>query len=269
MKRIAIHSVPRSGSTWLGQIFNSSPLVSYKFQPLFSYAFKDRLGPESSLDEIKRFFTEVSVSSDGFLNQKESVTAGICPVFKKINPPDFCVYKEVRYHHIVRNLLDKDRSIKLVGIVRNPLAVLSSWKLAPKEFRSEWDFASEWRHASLKNQGRPEEFYGFEKWKIVAELFLELSQTRSEQFRLIQYDDLLRTTFDTVRSIFEFCEIPFEDPTNDFLIDSSLLNHSDAYSVFKSKPADNNWKNVLSREIINTVYGELENTALERFCHAG
>ena len=37
---ISIHGVPRSGTSWLGQILDSSPKVRYKFQPLFSYAFK-------------------------------------------------------------------------------------------------------------------------------------------------------------------------------------------------------------------------------------
>ena len=37
MKNVAIFGVPRSGTSWLGQIFNSSPMVAYRFQPLFSY----------------------------------------------------------------------------------------------------------------------------------------------------------------------------------------------------------------------------------------
>lgn len=41
MHKIAIHSVPRSGSTWLGEILNSSANVKYCFQPLFSYKFKE------------------------------------------------------------------------------------------------------------------------------------------------------------------------------------------------------------------------------------
>ena len=59
MQRIAIHSVPRSGSTWLGQIFNSSSLVIYKYQPLFSYAFKGRLSPQSTNNKIVQFFDEI------------------------------------------------------------------------------------------------------------------------------------------------------------------------------------------------------------------
>lgn len=36
------------------------------------------------------------------------------------------VYKEVRYHHIIKNLLLKDSSIKIIGIIRNPLATINS-----------------------------------------------------------------------------------------------------------------------------------------------
>jgi len=56
MKKIALHSVPRSGSSWIGQILNSSPKVNYKFQPLFSYAFKGYLDENSSRERIDEFF---------------------------------------------------------------------------------------------------------------------------------------------------------------------------------------------------------------------
>ena len=79
MQKIAIHSVPRSGSTWLGNIFNSHPNVSFKYQPLFSYAFKDYLGSESDLEKINRFFKEIMKSDDDFINQKEGVEKGIIP----------------------------------------------------------------------------------------------------------------------------------------------------------------------------------------------
>ena len=60
MKRIAIHSVPRSGSSWLGQILNSSPKVCFRFQPLFSYAFKDYLNEKSSQEDIMTFFEQIA-----------------------------------------------------------------------------------------------------------------------------------------------------------------------------------------------------------------
>ena len=36
---VGVHGVPRSGTSWLGQILNASKKVNFKFQPLFSYAF--------------------------------------------------------------------------------------------------------------------------------------------------------------------------------------------------------------------------------------
>ena len=54
-KTIALFGVPRSGTSWLGQIFDSCPDVIYKYQPLFSYAFKNRLNMQSSFDEISNF----------------------------------------------------------------------------------------------------------------------------------------------------------------------------------------------------------------------
>ena len=39
-KIILITGVARSGTSWIGQIIDSSPEVVYRFQPLFSYAFK-------------------------------------------------------------------------------------------------------------------------------------------------------------------------------------------------------------------------------------
>ena len=120
-KRIAIHGVPRSGTTWLGEIINSSSNVKYKFQPLFSYELKDSLDKNSELVEIDDFFEKLEKMNSPFLDQEEAKKKGIIPVFEK-NEITHIVYKEVRYHHIIKNLLLKDSGIKIVGIIRNPLA---------------------------------------------------------------------------------------------------------------------------------------------------
>ena len=96
MIRLAIHSVPRSGSSWLGQIFNSSPSVCFRFQPLFSYAFKDYLNKESTMEDILRFFEVIARSNDDFLLQKDKVYSGEYPCFDKKEQFSHIVYKEVR-----------------------------------------------------------------------------------------------------------------------------------------------------------------------------
>ncbi|HMP79807.1 MAG TPA: sulfotransferase [Pirellulaceae bacterium] len=257
MQRVAIHSVPRSGSSWLGQIFNSSPQVIYKYQPLFSYAFKNALSPQSTRAEIIAFFESIATRKDDFLDQTEAVQRGIYPQFEKRQPGSHVVYKEVRYHHILENLLAQDEELKIIGLVRHPLAVLASWKMAPKEFKPEWDFSAEWRSAPSKNQGRPEEFFGFDKWLEVYRLFDRLSQQFSHRFRLLFYADLLRDTAAVVRQLFDWCGLEWEGQTERFLAVSRGEDRRDTYSVYNTKQHDDAWQHVLPQMVIHEVRTQL------------
>lgn len=267
MKKIAIHSVPRSGSSWIGQIFNSSPDVIFRFQPLFSYAFKDYLSPLSSLEEINIFFQKIAQSDDPFLLQQDKVDKGIYPVFDKNASSTHIVYKEVRYHHILENLLKTDPEINIIGIVRNPYAVINSFLNAPREFRKDlgWDELREWQYAKKKNLDRPEEFYGYEKWKEVVLLFKNLKEQYSNRFYLVKYDELLTDTLEKVESIFRFCNIDMNEQTISFLEASTKENKEDTYSVYKQKTVDDNWKKGLNPIIIDAISEDLRNSGLEEY----
>lgn len=267
MHRIAIHSVPRSGSSWLGELFNSSPAVKYKYQPLFSYALKGFIHESSGKEEIDAFFKKLIITEDAFLDQTENVESGKFPRFQK-NEIEFIVYKEVRYHHILKNLLEKDQEVKVVGLVRNPYAVLNSWFKASREFRRDldWKEEEEWLSAPKKNQGKVEEFYGFEKWMEVTLLFEELKTKYPDRFYLIDYTALLRNTDSEVRSMFAFCGIPFEKQTEDFIKASREKNNPDTYSVFKQRIVDSDWQKELDPSIKNAVDGMLySNTILRKY----
>ena len=266
MQRIAIHSVPRSGSTWVGSIFDSHPNVLYRYQPLFSYALKDFLNEKSSKEEIDLFFKKLFQIKDDFIEQTEFKKKGIVPYFKK-DIPTTIVYKEVRYNNLLENLLKKDEKLKVIGIVRNPLSVLASWYKAPREFRKDlgWTFENEWKFALSKNQSKPEEFFGFEKWKEVTELFEKLKFKYPDRFYLLEYKKLLTETEATIESMFNFCNLRILEQTTDFLIKSRKKNINNIYSVFKTKTNDDAWKNILPQKIINSVYEELQNTGLSKY----
>ena len=269
LDRIAIHSVPRSGSTWLGQIFNSCPQVVYKYQPLFSYAFKGRLDPTSTTEQIREFFGEIAEAKDEFLDQVEAVEAGIVPDFGVKETPRFVVYKEVRYHHILENLVRQDSGLKLVGLIRNPLSVLASWRKAPREFHPDWNFENEWRTAEKKNQGRPEEFYGFDKWIEFGTILMRLEKAYPDRVRLVGYSDLIRNTRNIIEDVFEFCGIPMGPETIKFIDESRRSHQDDVYSVFKSKTDDAVWEEVLPPRIVEAVREELTGTPLEPWCGSG
>ena len=265
MIKLALHSVPRSGSTWLGSLLDSHPNVVYKYQPLFSYAFKGFLDENSNSESINNFFDQIGRSNDPFINQTEGKYTGIIPSFYK-HEPKVIAYKEVRYHHILRNLLLQDGNVKVIGLVRNPLAVLHSWLKAPKEFKAGlgWKFEDEWRDAPSKNLSLKEEFNGYTKWKEVAGLFLKLRMNYPERFYLLEYADLLNDTEKEVHSLMNFIGLGMDQQQVKFIGESKSMHNSDAYSVFKTKESDQAWKE-LPREIIDDVFSDLANTELSPF----
>lgn len=264
-KRIAIHSVPRSGSTWLGSIFDSHPKVSYRYQPLFSYAFKNYLDETFTKTDVHSFFNAIAHSDDEFINQTKEKSLGIVPSFEKDEDLNTVAYKEVRYHHLLEHLLKIDDGLIVVGLIRNPLATIYSWYKAPKEFRNDlgWKFEDEWRFAEKKNQGRPEEFNGYEKWKEVASRFQLLEKKYPERFFLLTYDELLQNPQTISERLFGFCGLKVLDQTKKFLAASKKRQVDDRYSVYKTKVDDMEWKGNLPNEVEKYIADDLIGTPLE------
>ena len=233
MRKIAIHSVPRSGSTWLGEILNSSPYVKYCFQPLFSYQLKDFLDECSSKEDVDRFFSMLSDTDDDFICQKSQRIAGMLPLVSKADLATHVIYKEVRYHHILENLMAVDKDIKLILLVRDPIEVMNSWINAPKEFDENWDVNEQLISAELKNMGRKENFYGLDAWIQTTRLFEQLAKSYSERVILIKYSTLKSNPMQIVYNIFKFIDLGLTNSTRSFLSESLEKKVSDTYSVFR------------------------------------
>lgn len=262
MKKIAIHSVPRSGSSWLGEIINSSPEVSYAFQPLFSYAFKSRLNEHSNLEDIERFYSEIENTEDPFVKQIEDRRSGKKPYFIKSGSIQAIAYKEVRYHYIIENLLEKDPDIKIIGLVRNPYSVINSWYKAPREFRIDldWDLSEELLGAPKKNQNRKEEYFGLNKWIETTLLFEYLQKKYPNNFYLLKYEELCSRTIETTKKLFSFLELEYTEQTNNFL--SSTEEIEGTYSVMKNKKQIELSTDSLPIHISDKITEVLKNNAL-------
>lgn len=267
MMKVAIHSVPRSGSSWLGEIINSSERVNYSFQPLFSYAFKSALNENSSLAEINGFYKNILQSKDDFITQKLAREAGIKPMFVKKDITHIA-YKEVRYHYVLENLLQKDPDQKVIGLVRNPLSVLSSWKKAPREFRGDlgWSFNKEWYNAEQKNENRKEEYFGYNKWKEVALLYSKLLTEFPDNFLLVNYDHLLSNINAEVTRIFNFLKLDITEQTKQFINTAGTTEVTGTYSVFRSKNCvDNAWVKNIPEDIVKKIRLDCEKNDLTEF----
>jgi len=267
MLKIAIHSAPRSGSSWIGQIFNSSPKTCFRFQPLFSYAFKSFLNEKSSQEDILDFFAKIAESDDDFLLQKDKIKSGEYPSFSKEDEFTHIVYKEVRYHNIIKNMLTKDNELKVIGLIRSPFAVIDSFLRSPREFRKDqgWREQEEWRYAMKKNLNKSEEFFGYEKWKEVYFNFKELEKEFDERFCMVYYEDLIKDTFNEVERIFNFCNLEVNRQTIKFLNDSKSSEKKSVYSVFRNKIKDDEWKASLNELIFTEISNDLKTNNMNQF----
>lgn len=258
-----IHGVPRSGTSWLSQIFNASRDVAFKFQPLFSYAFKDYLHSNSSSENVRDFFNKIYKSEDEFVNMRDLELFFNYPKFEKNEVLPHLVFKNVRYHHLIELMLNRSEKVKFILLLRNPLSVLNSWKRAPREFKAEWNFEEEWEFATKKNLNRAEEYFGYYKWKEAGLLFLKLKSLYPERIHLITYANLLVNTESSVNEMFSFAGIDFDTTIINFINDSKSIDVVGPNSVYRIKKKDESWKGNLPKHIIDAVEKDLLNSPLE------
>jgi len=139
--------------------------LNYKIKPngiittsiamVFLSHFANKSGCYQELGKINQFY------NDDFLSQEDKRKEGLYPIFQKVNSASTLAFKTCRYQYLLDQFLRKIPEVYLLGIIRNPCAVINSWFKNPKEFPVGSDQRKEWRIGGCKNQGREEEFFGF------------------------------------------------------------------------------------------------------------
>jgi hypothetical protein len=150
-------------------------------------------------------------------------------------------------------------------LIRNPLAVLSSWFAAPKEFKPEWSKSTEWFLATSKNCNRSEEFYGFKRWVDASRIFHALRDQYPSRVMIVRYSDLLSETNVTINELLDFAALQRDEQTDRFISESRSTDVADTYSVFRTKPSDEHWKDTLDHDIVSEVKRYLKGDALSTY----
>ncbi len=266
LTKVALHGVPRSGTSWIGEILNSSPYTLYKFQPLFSYAFKNFLSLASTSDDIHNFFEAISRTDDAFINQTDKRASGAYPSFNK-RKSTHIIYKEVRYMNILFNMFRKCDEVYLIAVVRNPMSTINSWLKAPREFRRDlkWLPQDEWRYARKKNMNKPEEYNGYEKWKEATNVFHQLKNLYPSRVNIIRYSRMLAHPIEETQKLFASIDLEMCNSTREFIVKSNNTDNQDPYSVFRYSQRDDKWKTELDPHIAESIIKDLEGTPLQKY----
>jgi len=252
---IWLNGMPRSGTSWLSQIFDSHPNVSFKLSPLFSYEFKNRVNERSTLKEWMQFFEEVSASDDEFVNQSYRRESGEYPIFSKDDLQKL-VIKDTRYHNLTAVLLSLFADIKIIHIVRHPCGAINSWLKAPKEFSQDLNPLTEWRTARSRKTGK-EEFWGFNDWMFLTKKYLEWQKVYPKNVKVVYYEDIVEDALTETVKMFNFVGLNMSKQTESFINESQNLHDESEYAVFKDKAVVDKWKAELHPQIIDDISQEL------------
>ena len=262
---IFLLGMPRSGTTWLSQIIESSPEVMVRLSPNYSYKYKNKLDVNSSYDDWLKLLKDVFNSNDDFTTQNWRRDDGDLIYFKNINLAKIkrLAIKDTRFH----NIYDSARSIfsnsKTIYIVRNPAASLWSWKKC-KEFPADAKFEDEWRYGECRKTDYGE-YWGFEDWQKLTSKYLDLSINSPNNVMIIKYVDLISNPYQICNKIFKFLDLNFLSEVKDYIHLSTSTHKPGTYSTFKKKKHDHAWKNSFPSKIYSEIINELTGTKLEEF----
>lgn len=265
-KLIWIFGMPRSGTSWLGQIFDSSPDVIYRLAPLFSYTYKDYVEIDSPKSLYDEFHQKVFIKGDAFTDQVDRRKSGEYPIFiKKKSTLNTLVIKETRYHNLVESLINYYPKIKIIYIVRNPCAAINSWLKTPNEFPITDDLNLYWRNGKNRKTG-PEEFWGFDDWISLTSKYENLIKEHSENVSILKYEDLVNNPIEETKRLFDFAGLKITKQTLDFLKDSQFNQNESDYAVYKDPEIVlNKWKKQLPSFIKDEIFNSLKNNQLTKY----
>ena len=228
---ISIHSVPRSGSSWLLSIFNSHMNTKCVYQPLFSYAFKDVLNENSTKCDFNTFIDNISVTNDDFCTMKSNLHTNNgknLPLIFNKNITTSVVMKHVTHHYLIDHLINFDSNIKIIGLIRNPENTIAS------QMKASHENLIDWLDGTDKNIGK-ECYFGFNKWIQINKYFIKLKEKFEHNVYLIEYENLLKNPHEEINKLFIFCGLTMDLQTENFIHESTTISDTYDYSVFRDK----------------------------------
>jgi len=263
---VAIMGMPRSGTSWLSQVFDSSPETHFRLSPLFDYEFKNRLDARSSRAEWQAVLEGAYRSSSDFMSQGYRRRAGQYPTFAdKLAEPPVLLLKDTRFHELSEPMLAHFSEARLVALVRHPCGAIRSWLQAPREFPAGADPSVEWRTGACRKTG-PGEYWGFDDWMAVTRLYLRLAAERPRQVVVQRYEALVADPERATRRLFAFCDLAYGPQTAAFLDACHRRHDASEYAVFKNPTVATSWRGELAPSIRDAILDELRGTPLEEFC---
>lgn len=264
---IILNGMPRSGTSWLSQIVDSSSEVTYRVTPLFAYENKGRITESSSKEDWLALLRDSFETDNEYMTVRRQRERGLFPRFEKSGgASDVLAIKFDRFHNLMPSLLRlfRDDGIRFVFIVRHPCGAINSWLSAPREFPPDADPMENWRTGAVKKIEYGDH-YGFEDWCSVTRMHLDLVNRHPENCMFVRYEALVDAAVVEGRQIFDFLDLKWTDQSEEFIRASQEAQSEDPYAVYKLPSVKDRWRETLDRRIVQQIEAELTGSELESF----
>ena len=286
----------RSGSSFLGQIFNSHPEVFYIYEPLITFQLtsmrNSTLYEKSTTQLLRDIFncrfkqqTEfLSFMSHLQLNRFSSrvLTSPYCKNMtdardnrtfihcKDLDPLITSLSCSLHRHTVVKVLthrlpfLDVNRlerlfnsgglKLKIIHLMRDPRAVIASMD------RVGWTSNNSAVNTAVTNLPLFSTLVKTFCLSMIQTLRFALSAETKfpDNYKLIKYEDLVRTPLNVSQELFDFAGIPMSDEVTKYLVssrNSRYRSHSHEYGTLRKNASMliDAWRTGLSEEAVRTV----------------
>ena len=256
--------MPRSGTTWLSQIFESSSDFVVRLSPPYSYDYRHTLGVRSGPDEWRTILRGAVESDDRFLTQNWRRETGELPDFadNKATATRLAV-KDTRFHALYEAGMGALPGARTIYIVRNPGAMLWSWRTC-KEFPADADFRDEWRGGDCRKHDGDGEYWGFQDWLDLTTRYQQRAAAEPERYLVVRYEQLVMRAQETAALMFDFCGLPLRQASEEFVQASQSAFDPRPYSVFKGRALREGWRQELPADIYSAIEQETAAAGLDR-----
>lgn len=213
----------------------SHPYVAYRHQPIHSYTFEGRLDSLASAPQIEDFFKALLETEDSYVKRISLSDSDGLVADEKNWLTTHLVMKEVHDLDSIENCIGTEISTSLLGIIRDPIAILQSWINTSREWNQDWKIEDEWWHAKSKNSEYPGNHFGVEQWILTTERLLNLQRAHKDRVRVFRYENLTDNLDENMAEILDFLGLPKSPDMEAFCRKTQLGESSDGYSVFRGK----------------------------------
>ncbi len=226
-----LHGLPRSGTSLLGMLLAGHPDIAYRYQPLVSYEYRDRLQQFLGHEGLEALAEELRTTRDPFIRQRrrEDLDTHIQSVSRR--PAPVMLIKQVRFHNHLNDWM-RSPIAQLILLNRRPEDLIASQLTAFAELGQYPLTEDTWRRAEQKNGNDENSFYGYEKIAEFRDICALLKARYPSRVLSLDYEDLVEDPKAVLAQIFDFLQLePAGQVTRlvDYLMESTETAPAGAY----------------------------------------